>query len=95
MSNNINVLVDELKNSHDYLNDIIGELSKEIINFCGANKVTIMRSSLDVYIEFPEAYDELDELVDLLGGFLIGKYVMEKGRYTYCISLNNFRGDVY
>ena len=79
----------ELKYIHDNFFKVICDfenmLKKE---FDDLIKVRVMCKSLDVYLEFKNNDVDIKSVADKIGGLANGTYIMEGGRYTYCISLD-------
>lgn len=79
----------ELKNIHDNFFKVICDfedmLKKE---FDDLIKVRVMCKSLDVYLEFKNNNVDIKSVADKICGLANGTYIMEDGRYTYCISLD-------
>lgn len=78
-------LIDVHKTYFKTMHDFENMLKKE---FDGLLKVRVMCKSLDVYLEFENNTVDIKSVADKIGGLANGTYIMEDGRYTYCISLD-------
>ena len=88
-------IIRDLKDKGETFNEYCLFVENELKKKLGANKIKIMRESLDMYIELPAKCEKPEQLCELCDGVLTGIYLMEDGRYTYCISLKKCGWDSY